>query len=257
MRHGLPESVDRKLERRFDPVGRYGIRLTLLGAAVVLVGIPFGMLLEQVLRSGPLTRVDTGVARTLNDHIGSIPGGAGTLQVISFLGKPIWLGLIVGAVVVWALIRRRLRVAVFLVVTCLGGGLVDSLVKQAVGRSRPVVDHPVAHAFGKSFPSGHSMSSTICYGALVLVFLPLLGPVARRVAIGAAAALVLAIGIARMALGLHFLSDVLGGYVLGAAWLMASVAAFEMYRDDLGLRPTAPVTEGVEPEQARELVGAS
>jgi undecaprenyl-diphosphatase len=145
-------------------------------------------------------------------------------------------------------------VAAFLVITCLGGGIVDSLVKQAVGRSRPVVDHPVAHAFGKSFPSGHAMSSIICYGALVLVLLPLLAPVARRVAIGAAAALVFVIGVSRLALGLHFLSDVLGGWVLGAAWLAASVAAFEMYREDVGLRPTAPVTEGVEPEQAKELV---
>jgi undecaprenyl-diphosphatase len=62
--------------------------------------------------------------------------------------------------------------------------------------------------------------------------------------------LVLAIGISRLALGLHFVSDVLAGYVLGIAWLAASVAAFEIWRQDRGLRPTRPLEERVEPEES-------
>jgi undecaprenyl-diphosphatase len=61
----------------------------------------------------------------------------------------------------------------------------------------------------------------------------------------------MAIGFSRLTLGVHYVSDVLGGYVLGAAWLLASVAAFEIWREDRGRRPTKPLEEGVEPEEAK------
>ena len=71
----------------------------------------------------------------------------------------------------------------------------------------------------------------------------------RRVAIGATIALVVLIGLSRLSLGVHYVSDVLGGYALGAAWLSASVAAFEIWREERGKLPTHPFDEGVEPEE--------
>ena len=133
------------------------------------------------------------------------------------------------------------------------GGLVDSAVKILVDRPRPEVDHPVHTAFGKSFPSGHSMSSTICYGALLLVFLAVLHRRWRPPAIAATVLLVLAIGSSRLLLGVHFLSDVLGGYALGLAWLVGATALFEVWRVEEGRRPSAPLEEGVEPEAAAAL----
>jgi membrane-associated phospholipid phosphatase len=59
---------------------------------------------------------------------------------------------------------------------------------------------------------------------------------------------VAAICVSRLALGVHYVSDVLGGVVLGLAWLAASVAAWEIWREDRGLHRTAPLVEGVEPE---------
>ena len=66
--------------------------------------------------------------------------------------------------------------------------------------------------------------------------------------------LVLAIGFSRLTLGVHYVSDVLGGYALGAAWLLASVAAWEISREERGRRPTHPLEEGVEPEEVEELL---
>ena len=77
-------------------------------------------------------------------------------------------------------------------------------------------------------------------------------------AIGGAVATVLAIGCSRLLLGVHFLSDVLGGYVLGFAWLIAATAVFEIWREEEGRHhqtPTELVTEGVEPEAAPALLG--
>src|SRR5688500_9141360 len=65
MEQGLPAPVARKL----NPVGRFGIRTTLLGAALLLVAIPFGFLLEQVTSGGPATRYDASAAQWLNDRL--------------------------------------------------------------------------------------------------------------------------------------------------------------------------------------------
>jgi undecaprenyl-diphosphatase len=78
----------------------------------------------------------------------------------------------------------------------------------------------------------------------------------RNLAIGAYIMLVLAIGFSRLMLGVHFISDVVGGYVLGAAWLAASVAAWEIWREERGKRHTHLSDEGVEPEEAKDLVSA-
>jgi undecaprenyl-diphosphatase len=243
--HALPEPVARKL----SPVGRYGLRATLFGIAVVLVGIPFGLLLEQVVREGTLTEWDSAFAEHLHRWVVDRPVAVDVLEVISFMGKPIFLFFLIGIPATILLARGKRRSTVFLIVTSIGGGLVDTAVKVAVSRPRPEFDDPVAHAFGQSFPSGHAMSSIICYGGLVLVVLPMVSRRGRPALIGAAAAIVIAISVSRLALGVHFLSDVLGGLVLGAAWLVASVAAFEIWREERGKRPTQPLKEGVEPEE--------
>jgi undecaprenyl-diphosphatase len=67
------------------------------------------------------------------------------------------------------------------------------------------------------------------------------------------ASLVLAIGASRLLLGVHFLSDVLAGFVLGLAWLIGATAAFEIWRVERGRPRTHPLEEGVEPEAARRL----
>jgi undecaprenyl-diphosphatase len=244
MRAGVPQA----LRRRLDPEERYGLRLTLFALALVLVAVPFSTLLFQVVAKGPLTRVDGSLADRLNDFAHSSPGLVRLLELVSWLGRPASLALLVGAAAVWAWRRGRRRLAVFLVVTAVGALLVNSAVKILVDRPRPAVDHPIMTAFGKSFPSGHAMSSLVSYGSVLLAFLPAIGRRWRTPAILATALLVLFIGCSRVILGVHFLSDVLAGYALGLAWLIGAVAAFEIWRTEEGGAPSRPLTEGVEPE---------
>lgn len=240
------------VRRRLDPAQRYGLRATLFGVALVLVFVPFGLLLEQVVDEGPLTRHDRAIAEELHDVVRDHPGVHGPLEVVSFLGKPIWFYILVGAVGAYLVWRGRRRLVGFLVTTGLVGGLIDTAVKVLVSRPRPELEHPVATAFGQSFPSGHAFTSTAIYGALLLVFLPVMSRRARIAGWVAYAVLVAAIAFSRLALGVHYLSDVLGGVVLGAAWLIASVAAFSIWREERGRPPVHP-GEGVEPEAARDL----
>ena len=252
MEQGLPEAVACKL----GPLGRYELRATLLGVALVLVGVPFGLLLHQVATDGPITGLDDGAARWLNREVRDNEPLIALLEVVSFLGKPIFLVFAIGVPGLWILRHGGRKLALFLAVTCIGGGLVDTLVKLAVGRPRPTLDQPIVEAFNHSFPSGHAMQAVVCYGALALVVLPMVSPRARRWIIAATIALAAAIGASRLALGVHYISDVLGGYVLGAAWLAGSVAVFEIWREERGRRPTHPFAEGVEPEETEELVSS-
>jgi membrane-associated phospholipid phosphatase len=253
MEHLLPEGVATKL----GPLGRYELRVLLFGLALAIVGIPFGLLLHQVATHGPLTGFDEDGANWLNARFHDRDLAITVLEAISFTGKPIFLFFAVGLPVLWLLRHGAIKLAVFLAVTCLAGGAIDTIVKVAVGRPRPNVDHPITTAMGNSFPSGHSMQAVVCYGALLLVFLPLCTGWRRPAAIGTTVALIALIGLSRLTLGVHYVSDVLGGFALGAAWLIASVAAFEIWREERGRRPTRPTEEGVEPEETDDLVASA
>ncbi|MDP1794816.1 MAG: phosphatase PAP2 family protein [Acidimicrobiales bacterium] len=215
------------------------------------MGAPFGLLLHQVTTDGPFTELDESAAQWLHTRLVDNDIAGTFLRTVSFTGKPIFLTLVVGLPVLWLWRNGARKLVAFLLVVSIGGGVVDTVIKVAVGRPRPKFDEPIATAFGNSFPSGHSMSSLVCYGAVLLVFLPLIPKSWRAVSLAVTSIWVLLIGFSRLALGVHFISDVLGGYVLGAAWLIGSVAAFEVWREERGRRVTHPLTEGVEPEEAR------
>jgi undecaprenyl-diphosphatase len=251
-RRTLPSFV----RRRLDPAQRYGLRLTLFAIAVILVFVPFGLVLSQVVDNGPLTTYDRAIAEELHDVVRAHPWTITPLQALSFLGKPIWFYGIVTIACAYLLWRARRRLVAYLVLTGLGGGFVDWAVKEIVSRDRPKLEEPVATAWGQSFPSGHSFTSTALYGALLLVFLPAIPKRFRPAAFIAYATLVLAIAFSRLALGVHFVTDVVGGIVLGAAWLVASTAAFSIWRTERGRKPVEP-KRGLEPEAAKDLKPAS
>jgi undecaprenyl-diphosphatase len=90
------------------------------------------------------------------------------------------------------------------------------------------------------------------YTVLLLVFLPALRGGWRKAAVAVAVFMVLLTGFARIGLGVHYLSDVLAGYVLGAAWVAAMTAAFSAWRQERGRTPVHP-SEGLAPEDADRL----
>ncbi|MEU2613303.1 phosphatase PAP2 family protein [Micromonospora sp. NPDC007271] len=234
-------------ERRLDPERSLGLRLT-LAAAAFLVLVPFTLLTLLVLAAWPpLHRLDAAVTDTLHRYALDHPAWVRLMSLWTDVFAPGPLRIAAGAVVVWLLLRRAHRPAVirseapssgaeaesgplalWVVTTMTVGGLLGALLKLLVGRHRPELLDPVARATGFAFPSGHALNATLAAGVLLLVLLPF----ARerrslRSALWAAAVLITVVtGLSRIALGVHWTSDVVGGWLLGLAVLAATTAAF-------------------------------
>jgi undecaprenyl-diphosphatase len=219
------------------------------GAAII-----FTVLIVLVrLRWQPLEAVDHGAADRINNLISGQPTLVTAIRDFTLLGSTLVLSVVIAAASLLVALRRRWRLAGYLLVTGAGALVLDPVLKILVGRLRPVVAHPVAHAPGNSFPSGHSLGSTVCYGALFLVFLPAVRGRWRTWFAIVTATLVLMIGISRILLGVHYVSDVIGGWAIGIAWLGLTTFAFELTRRAAGRPASHPVAEGLEPEAGSDL----
>ena len=222
--------------------------------AVTAAAVIFALLLLLVrLQWAPLESADHHAAAGLNGLVAGHSAVIGVVKAVTWLGSGGVLWTLIGAAVVLLAIRRRWRLAIYLLVTGAGELTLDPVLKALVGRLRPVVAHPIAHGNGDSFPSGHALGSIVCYGALFLVFLPAARGIWRRVFTTVIVTLIAAIGVSRLLLGVHYVSDVLGGWALGITWLGITAFAFELSRNAVGAPVTRPVTEGLEPEARTDL----
>ena len=223
-------------------------------AIVTAAALLFALLLLLVrLQWAPLESADHGAATWLNSLVAGHPVVVSIVKAVTWLGSGGVLWTLTGAAAVVLAIRRRWRLAVYLLVAGAGELVLDPVLKALVGRLRPVVAHPIAYGNGDSFPSGHALGSIVCYGALFLVFLPAARGTWRRVFTAVIVTLIAAIGISRLLLGVHYISDVLGGWALGITWLGITAFAFELSRQAAGEPVTDPVTEGLEPEARTDL----
>ena len=223
-------------------LGRRQRRLVPL-ATVTVAALIFAALLVLVrLRWAPLESADHGAAAGINGLIAGNATLVAVVKAVTSLGSDGVLWVVVGAAAVVLALRRQWRLAVYLLVTGAGALILDPVLKSLVGRLRPVVAHPIAHGIGNSFPSGHSLGSIVCYGAVLLVFLPAARGRWRTTFISVIVALVALIGISRILLGVHYLSDVVGAWAVGIAWLGLTTFAFEVTRDapPAGDRPGDP-----------------
>jgi undecaprenyl-diphosphatase len=222
--------------------------------AVTVASLIFVVLLVLVLlRWPPLESADHDVADRLNALVTGHPALITVIKAVTSLGSTPVLSGIVAAAAVFLAIQRRWRLLLFLLASVPGSFVLDPVLKDLAGRLRPVVAHPIAHGIGRSFPSGHALNSIVCYGAVLLVFLPAVKGNWRTAFKIVIISLITLIGISRILLGVHFVSDVLGGWAIGIAWLGITSFAFELSREAAGRPVTAPATEGLAPEERPDL----
>ncbi|BBY74026.1 putative phosphoesterase, PA-phosphatase related protein [Mycolicibacterium parafortuitum] len=121
--------------------------------------------------------------------------------------------------IIVALLRRRVRFAMFLVVTIELSALLTEIAKSLADRARP--DTAFVDAWGTSFPSGHAVGVMVAVIALLVIALPSVDPAKRGWLIALGVAVVLLIGAGRVVLNVHHPSDVVAGWALGYAYVVA------------------------------------
>jgi undecaprenyl-diphosphatase len=143
------------------------------------------------------------------------------LHAFTEFGSGEWIGMVLFALVLFFVWKRSWPSLVMLIIAVPGGMLLNEWLKLAVHRQRPFVEGPYVDWSGYSFASGHTIAATLLYGQLLLFLLPLLKTRHSRViCILSAASLVFVVGFSRVALGAHFLTDVLAAMFFGTIWLM-------------------------------------
>lgn len=171
------------------------------------------------LAGGPSHSVDVAIMRDMAE------ARAGTRALVQIAGLWTMLGgaaftlPMAALAAVFLLIRRHFARAVILVVTVLGERLLVDGLKEWLGRPRPLDGE---YSIGSmAFPSGHAANSMTVYLAIAILTVP---PAYRQSAIFMAVILSLTIGLTRIFLGVHWPSDVIGGWVLGLASVLLAVA---------------------------------
>jgi membrane-associated phospholipid phosphatase len=174
----------------------------------------------------PLIRMDNDLIREATDFTRT-HGTAPALLALQTVSQPFLLYVLATGTALWAWLAKGLRSrALWAFVTMMVAWNVGLLAKALVGRARPIVDDPISHSPGFSFPSGHAFNVAVVGTVVVFLLWPLLSTVGHRVAMAVAVAFALVVGLDRVFLGVHFPSDVLAGYVLGVGITFSSWLGF-------------------------------
>jgi membrane-associated phospholipid phosphatase len=206
-----------KVSRYVDAAG-----LELLAGLLILTGSAwvFGAVAEDVVEGD--THVDTRLANWLHGH--ASPGWTSFFERVTWLGNvPVLVAATAGAAALLAWKRRRMEL-LLLMLAVVGTEILTLGLKLGFHRERPFFSDPLASESSYSFPSGHASVSLAVYGTIAFIAARNLANVRARLAVLVAAGiLILLIGISRLYLGVHFLTDVIAGFSLGLAWVTLCV----------------------------------
>lgn len=159
------------------------------------------------------------------------PGATLFFTVVTIIGTPAGLGIIVAAVCTGLAIRRRWRWMGYLIVTAGVGGLLNLQLKAYFARARPELAEALRNAHGYSFPSGHAMGSAVVFGALAyLAFRAINSWKWRAAALALGLSMIVSISASRVYLGVHWISDIGAGVAAGFLWVITTTVAYETFR---------------------------
>jgi undecaprenyl-diphosphatase len=199
----------------------WALLLVLLGAAAAAA------LYVGAASAGP-TSTDLAV------HGGTLELRSGELTTVAVavteIGSTVSMAVLASLVALWSLWRGRFADALLVFGAMAGAAAVFRGLKVLIDHPRPPLASRLVEETNESLPSGHATMSIVVIGAVVALVWAGLRVGARVALVAAATTWVAAVGATRIYLGVHWFSDVVAGWLLGAAWLAACVAAWSWWR---------------------------
>lgn len=196
----------------------------------VLAGNAFVELAEAVHEDSPVLRA---FDRSVHDWaaLARSDGSTRLFIVLTLIGTPVAIGILVALAAAVLTIRGRWRWALYLALTNAAGGLINLALKEFFERARPDLAEALRQAHGFSFPSGHAMGSTVFFGTLAYLAIRVTPGWRSHAAIVAlACTMAIAISASRIYLGVHWISDVAAGISAGLLWVLTATVAYETFR---------------------------
>ncbi|WAL94058.1 phosphatase PAP2 family protein [Streptomyces sp. Je 1-369] len=203
-----------------------GARAALIAAVLCVLSLL--LLLLVSLEWGPLLTLDGDIARTTHRWAVDESGITRVSRILTdWVWDPWTMRALCAVVVIRLALRGAWRPALWLTGTCAVGSALQQGLKAAVDRPRPVWPDPVDSAHYAAFPSGHAMTAVLVCGLLLWV-LHMYGarPALWRTCLALAALSVVGVGVTRIWLGVHWASDVVGGWLLGALMVALAIATY-------------------------------
>lgn len=220
--------LERFTHEKLGPIKGFRTYIAIgLGLAIVAI-LLFAKLAEEVVTK-ELTGFDLGVYHFIAQF--KTPFLTVFMKSLSFLGSFLVLIPLALVTMVFTYYHKKHYWDTMMVGVALAGGwILNEILKRAFHRQRPHILRLV-EATGYSFPSGHSMISFIFYGFLAYIFwINLDNKILRFIITGLFGLLVILIGLSRIYLGVHYASDVIGGFVAGSFWLIGCILSLEAIR---------------------------
>jgi membrane-associated phospholipid phosphatase len=202
-----------------------GLKTGILAAGILI----FALLARYAASGGPVPGVDESMGRWLMGH--ASPTGELFFRAVTSLASPLVITTGTTGICLWLLWKKqRRRCAIFLTMV-VGAVLVYLALGWVFARPRPEYAPASPTIPADSFPSGHAMNALAFYGALTWLAWRRLGNQRKKV-LAAACALAISglVGLSRVVLGVHYLTDVLAGWAGGVAWLAVCLLAEELTR---------------------------
>ena len=220
------------------------------GALIAILGVWLFAWLASHVQKGATQAFDEGVMAYLGAHrVGWIER---SLIEITALGTGLVVIAIVAIAATFLWLTRHKYSATLLLVSTVGGLILNNVLKLIFNRDRPQAFEWLAHASSSSFPSGHAMSAAIVYATIGYLAARLQKRRwARWLTMFLALCMIVLICISRLYLGVHYPSDVAAGVILGLAWAAFCMAALEAIQV-LGRRRSAQMAQDEEPPPPRD-----
>jgi undecaprenyl-diphosphatase len=208
---------------RWRRLERSELKLLLIGLGLCAVLLLFIRLASEVME-GDTQAFDLQILRSLRSAADpSRPIGPAWMETIlidiTALGSPVVLGLIVLIITGYLLLEARFVTALIVLTTAISSEILDEVLKWLFARPRPSVVPHLRTVVSASFPSGHAMESAIIYltlGALLMRVVE--GRITKTYCMATAIFLTFIVGVSRVFLGVHYPTDVIGGWMLGFLW---------------------------------------